>query len=98
MNTGTCCLEGWQEEVTPPTKNKILFFLLILVTVHHLSVLFEQETSRTMNLDVSNYSNYPIFHQALKHGGGQIWVQEDQHPAQSLQVKSSKSKSRYRRD
>jgi hypothetical protein len=60
--------------------------LLILVTVHHLSVLFEQEKSRTMNLDVSNYSNYPIF-QALKHGGGQIWVQEDQHPAQSVQVK-----------
>jgi hypothetical protein len=37
-------LSVWQEEVTPPTKNKNLFFLLILFTVHHLSVLFEQET------------------------------------------------------
>jgi hypothetical protein len=43
-----------------------------------------------MNLEVPNVSNIPV--SGRKHGGGKIRVQEDQHPTQSVQVKSSKSK------
>jgi hypothetical protein len=56
--------------------------------------LLLEHLSKTKDSRVTNVSNIPVsLFQALKHGGGKIRDQEDQHPAQSVQVKSSKSKS-----